>query len=218
MNEMNIAKLNKKDYVILLMFLFAITVSWRLYFKDYHQRDTVSVHNFPLQIGDWTGQEIPIKDEDYAVLETRNAFVRKYTDSTGREVFLYVVYSQDNRKVAHPPEICYTGGGAAVLSNKPAVLKIGPDRSIVANKLLIEQGKVEQILFYWFKVGNDFTPSYWKQQLLFSVKHLLGQPSSSALIRLSATLDPDDEWGEKASRNIEDFARQINPYILKYLP
>jgi len=215
---MNLAKMNKKDRVVLLLFLCAIAVSWRLYFKDYHQKDSVSVHNFPMEIGDWTAEEIPIDDEDYAVLETRNAFVRKYTDSAEREVFLYVVYSQDNRKVAHPPEICYTGGGAAVLSNKPAVLKLAQGRKIVANKLLIEQGKTEQILFYWFKVGSDFTPNYWKQQLMFSIKHLLGQSSSSALIRLSATLDKDDEWGEKTSANIEEFSRLIAPYLLKYLP
>lgn len=205
-------------FLVLVLMLIAGAVSWGLYFRTYSQKDALNIHHFPYEIGDWKGQELKISEEDYAVLETRNAFTRKYIDGKGRMVYLFIVYSQDNRKVSHPPEICYTGSGATILSSKNAQIKIPAGSVIRANKLLLEQEHMAQILYYWFKVGDTYTPSYWKQQILFSLKGLLGRPSSTALIRVSGVLERNDEVGDLASRNIEDFSRAIVPLLPKYLP
>jgi len=96
---------NYSYWFILILFLAVGTFSWRIYFKSYVQSDNLSIHHFPKVIGDWNSEDLPISDDEKALLETDNVFVRRYANSNDEEVFLFIVYSQNNRKVSHPPEI-----------------------------------------------------------------------------------------------------------------
>ena len=198
--------------------LVSAVISWQLYFKVYSQKDTVSIHTFPKGIAGWTAQELPISDKDKAILETDNVFTRRYTNAQKKEIYLFIVYSQNNRKVSHPPEVCYTGSGATILSNAYDSFDSGTSLGdIRVNRVTVEQGRERQIFFYWFKVGDAFTPNYWKQQGLIALKSFLGQPSSSALIRISI---PAQKEGDDmiATQELKDFGRIILPYIQKHLP
>ena len=206
-----------RDWVVVLLFLVTGAISWQLYFRVYQQKDTVDIHLFPRTLGSWTAEDLPISDYDYSILETRNAFVRKYTDANGRVVYVFIVYSQNNRKVSHPPEICYTGSGATMVSkDRDTILSRSANKQIEVNRILIEKGTHKQLVFYWFKVGNDFTSSYWKQQSLISIKSFLGKPSSSALIRISA--DVNDENVADPARRMKEFAQLLLAELNQYLP
>ncbi len=214
-------KLNKTDnnylFIVSLFIIFA-AISWHLYFKAYSQKDTVSIHVFPQKIADWTAEEIPISEQDKALLETDNVFVRRYANPQGEEIYLFVVYSQNNRKVSHPPEVCYTGSGATILNNvHDSFAADSATGEIKVNRVTVEQGRERQIFFYWFKVGGTFTSNYWKQQGLIALKSFLGEPSSSALIRISipAKKEGDDA---NATQKLKNFGRLILPYLQQYLP
>ena len=212
-------KLGKNYLFVIFIFSVSAAISWQLYFKVYNQKDTVSIHAFPQTIAEWNAEEIPINQQDKAILETDNVFVRRYTNPQGEEVYLFIVYSQNNRKVSHPPEVCYTGSGATILSNVHDSFSADSSalKDIKVNRVTVEQGRERQIFFYWFKVGDAFTPNYWKQQGLIALKSFRDQPSSSALIRIStpARNERDDE---NATRRLKDFGRIILPHIYKHLP
>jgi len=168
-------------------------------------------------IGDWSSEDLPISDDDKAILETDNVFARRYTNSDDEEVFLFIVYSENNRKVSHPPEICYTGGGITILSSVPDAIPSGSkDLSIDVRRLKIARGRTMQIFAYWFKVGDSFTSNYWKQQGLIAFKSLLGQPASSALIRISSTVKNNND--ANATMLIKKFGKLIIPHLKLYLP
>ena len=212
---------NKKDWsywVLVLILVGAGVVSWQLFFKKYHQEDTVNIHHFPKKIGDWASLDLPIPEDVYGILETRNVFTRRYRNAEGSDVYLMLVYSQNNRKVSHPPEVCYTGSGVSILSNAPAYIKADQSgrRVIKVNQLFVEQRGAQQIMYYWFKVGDTFTASYWKQQGLIVWKTLLGQPASSALLRLSTPIP--DQGTAKAYEAINEFAQIVIPHLIDYLP
>lgn len=212
-------KFEKKYLFIIFLFIVSAAISWHLYFKVYSQKDTVSIHTFPQTIAGWSAEEIMISRQDKAILETDNVFVRRYTNPQGEEVYLFIVYSQDNRKVSHPPEVCYTGSGATILSNVHDSFSADESalKDIKVNRVTVEQGRERQIFFYWFKVGDAFTPNYWKQQGFIALKSFLGQPASSALIRIS-TPAQNERNDENATRRLKDFGRMILPYLQKHLP
>jgi EpsI family protein len=204
-------------WCIIGIFCLVGFISWRVYFKNYRMSDTVSIHHFPTVIGEWKSEELPISDYDKKLLETENVFIRRYTNSNNEEVFLFAVYSQNNRKVSHPPEICYAGAGATILNSVPDSFNSSSDGlKINVNCLTIEQGNVKQIFVYWFKVGDTFISNYWKQQALIAYKSILGQPASSALIRISSTIHHDD--AEAAVKRIKKFGQHIIPLLQQYLP
>jgi len=208
---------NFSYWFILALFLAVGILSWKVYFKSYVQEDQISIHLFPKVIGNWASEDLPISDDDKAILETDNVFVRRYTHSTGDEVYLFIVYSENNRKVSHPPEICYTGGGATILSSvSDSIPSESDDGAIEVRRLKIERGRVMEIFAYWFKVGDSFTSSYWKQQGMIAFKSLLGQPASSALIRISSTVNNNNN--DDATRRIKKFGQLIIPHLKLYLP
>jgi len=209
--------MNKQTLFLFLVFLLAAIISWPLYFNNYAAPDTVSIHEFPMMIADWTAEEIPISDHDYSILETRNAFTRMYTRPDGGQVLLYIIYAQHNRKVAHPPEICYTGGGATIITKDVYAAPSGQaGKSIPVNKVFLDNDYHQQIMYYVFKVGGSFTPSYWRQQVLIGLKTLLRQPASSAMIRLTTVIENDNSDAAIALMN--DFAADVFPLIPRYIP
>lgn len=207
-----------RDWFVIVVFLIASAVSWGLYFKVYTQADTVNIHNFPKSFGSWNSEELPISELDYSILETRNAFVRKYYRASGENVYVFVVYSQNNRKVSHPPEICYTGSGVTVVANQRDSIVLPSGQTLVnVNKLTIERGEASQLVFYWFKVGEIYTANYCKQQFLIAVRSFLGQPANSALIRISADIK-DEAATAPTSRTMKEFGQEFIPLLGQYLP
>lgn len=208
---------NSKFYFLLAFLLISCIISWNLYFSVYQQEDTVDINLFPKQISNWSSDELIITEDEYAILETRNAFARRYFNDQGQEVQLFIVYSQNNRKVSHPPEICYTGNGISVINHDfDRIEDHDTGKTIKSNKLLLEQHNIQQISYYWFKVGDSFTPNYWKQQGLIALKTLIGRPSSSALIRISTFVKNNDV--DQANSDIKAFASRILSELPKYLP
>ena len=202
-----------------LIFFFCVVgfISWKVYFTVYRKADTLSIHHFPKNIEGWTSEELTVSDDDKEILETDNVFVRRYTNAKDEEVFLFIVYSQNNRKVSHPPEICYSGAGATILNSvHDSLTSESGDFKIDMNRLTIEKGDVRQIFVYWFKVGDIYTSNYWKQQALIALRSVLGRPASSALIRISSTVYHGDD--NQSIKLIKDFGQAILPYLPQYLP
>jgi EpsI family protein len=170
--------------------------------------------NFPMKFGDWVGENVPLRESDYAILETRNLIMRNYKNLTrGDEVNLYIIYSSDNRKALHPPEICYTGGGAGtILEKKVEALNSG----FKVNKFIIENKNLSQVVVYWFKSGQLSTYSYIKQQLKTMADRLLQKKTSGAMIRISTVVDPQNPG--KGLNLIKSFAEEIVPLIERYVP
>lgn len=172
----------------------------------------IKVSDFPLKVGDWQGKDLTIAEQDYAILETRNLFVREYKNKKGDVVFLYLIYSEDNRKVSHPPEVCFLGSGMTITEKSP--IKIVD--SINAVKILVEKKNVREMVVYWFKAGKLYTDNYLKQQIKIVADRMLAKRTAGALIRVSAVIKDDDE--KEAIRSISEFSAVMVPLLAKYIP
>lgn len=206
---------DKKFTVICLLLLITSFCSLGLCFRDFTQKDTIDIKSFPRNIGSWYAEELPLTQRQLEILGTGNVFVRKYKNLNGQQVYLYIVYSQSNRKVSHPPEICYAGEGISILEKTRDTIPVDKNLTLQANRLQIEINQLQQMSFYLFKVGNEFTPSYGKQQILVALNTALGRKTGSALIRISADIDQDKQASIKS---IKEFTRMITPQLVQYLP
>ena len=80
----------------------------------------------------------------------------------------------------------------------------------------MEQGRNQHVAVYWFKIGDTYTASYWKQQVKIALNFFMGKNSSSALIRISTSIKNNDE--AQADQNVQEFAKLIVPSLLEHLP
>jgi EpsI family protein len=202
---------------IVLLLIITTVISWEFYFYNYPQQDTVNIKDFPMAIDHWTAREMPMDQFDSSILETKNAFLRCYSNDMNRHVYLYIAYSQSNPKATNPPEVFYRESGISILDKGKDYIIISPSQlQIKANWLLLDDNQNQQIAYYWFKVGDIYTHSYWKQQALSAFYNLIGKRTGSAIIRISADITSGHQ--NEANKIISEFAVNIGPQLSQYLP
>jgi EpsI family protein len=197
--------------VLLILFLSGLIGNFYYFSWVIGSKDEISMANFPRAFGGWTSVDIPLDRREYELLETKNLIMRNYKKQTGESVNLYIIYSQDNRQVSHPPEICLQGDGSTVVEKTQ--LKVG--RNINATKLVLEKRNSREIAVYWYKVGREYTNNYISQQLKVSLDRLLGRKTSLALIRVIAVVENNDD--KQALDKILSFCSSIEPLLPKYV-
>ncbi|MFH0827579.1 MAG: exosortase C-terminal domain/associated protein EpsI [Candidatus Omnitrophota bacterium] len=198
--------------VLLILVLAGITGNFFYFSGVIGRRDEVSIANFPKTIGEWSSIDVPLNKRVYDLLETKNLIMRDYKNPKGEMVNLYIIYSQDDRKVSHPPEICLQGDGATVVEKSPLNLS----SKIKATKLVLEKKNSREIAVYWYKAGKEYTNDYINQQIKVSLDRLLGKRTSLALIRVIAVVENDNE--KQTLAKILSFCSAIEPLVLKYAP
>lgn len=204
---------NKTFYIVIIVLAIVTTIGFMNYLPArFDAAEGIRVEKFPTTVGEWTSTEIPLSERDYEILETKNLFMRDYENSKGQVVNFYLIYSEDNRKVSHPPEVCYMGSGVTIADKTQTQIT----DSIRANKLLVEMADSRQIVVYWYKAGDLHTNNYLRQQLKTVIDRTFGKRTSGALIRLSVDLKDGDE--DAGLELIRSFFAEVEPILDEYVP
>ena len=205
--------MSNKNFIVVVSILIIVSVVGFINYLPtrFDKATKVLMADFPKTIGEWQATDIPLTERDYEILETKNLIMRDYKNTKGDSVYLYIVYSENNRKVTHPPELCFTGSGLTIVDKSSIQLT----NNIRGVKLLMEKGDARELVVYWFRAGSFNTDSYVKQQLKVVFDLLRGKRTSCALLRLSTDIK---ENGEEALGLIKEFCSQIEPLLAKYIP
>ena len=217
---------NTKQFVIILLILIAVlAISLPSYLIAPKEKGEVLVSKLPMQIGEWKGEDLPIEARAFEIFETKNLILREYAKGDTK-VYLYIIYSQDNRKVSHPPEVCFEGSGITIIkkdkiqmelaNNNPTRAGTRAGRKILANKLIVEKEGISNVIVYWYKAGDYYIDNYLKQQLRIALSRLQFKRTSGALIRLSAEISPSNP--DRALASIKAFARDASTYFERIIP
>ncbi|PIY82043.1 MAG: EpsI family protein [Candidatus Omnitrophica bacterium CG_4_10_14_0_8_um_filter_44_12] len=207
---------SKKQFVIVLsILLVALAISVPAYLIVPSAKEETLVSKFPMQIGGWSGKDLTVEENAYAILETRNLILREYTKGNDK-VYLYIIYSQDNRKVSHPPEVCLEGSGITVVKTQKISMELSGGKQIVANKLTVEKDGINNLIVYWYKSGERYFDNYLKQQLNVALSTLQFKRTSGAMIRFSAEVLQTAP--NKAMEDIKAFVKGSSAYFDQVIP
>jgi EpsI family protein len=159
------------------------------------------------------GHDLTLDDKTLAILETTDYLYRRYEAAGSSPVDFCVIFSQDNRKGTHPPEVCL---GETVVSSSSMVVHDVPGRGDVPCRLLLTATEHRREYYlYVYKCGDQYTPSFWKQQFIIFGNGLLHQNASGALIRVST---PVGDSEEDARRRCTTLLGAAIPYLDAALP
>jgi EpsI family protein len=147
---------------------------------------------FPTVVNDWKAGEGEIFGSDVlGVLQMSDYLMRRYTDSTGRNLWLYVGYwvSQGGGAVPHSPKSCLPGNGWEPIDSQRVQISVGaPPHLVEVNRYVVEKDGYRQLALYWYNlqgqvVSNDFL-SRW-----ITVKNaIIRNRTDGALIRITSPL------------------------------
>ena len=144
-------------------------------------------NTFPAQMGEWKGKDVLLDEQTFEILETRNVLSRIYENSKGEHIHLLIVTSNKDRRVAHPPEVCYISSNFTLLNQENHTFRFGHQMINLKSFIARDQKKdlPDEKVFYVYKVGNLFTASYYAQQLIFAWNRLMKKESEIQLIRIA---------------------------------
>lgn len=206
--------MNDKKFITVTGILLLVAILGFIYYMPakFEAEPAVKISDFPKSIDGWTGYDVLISQHVFVLFETTNLLIRNYTDKHNNQVNLFMIYSQDNRKVAHPPELTIESESETITDK--SVVSI--NYSIEATKMIIEKKDSQELVVYWYKVGDVMTKNYLKQQLKASIDRLFGKKTSICLIRLTTEINQNNQ--EEALQRIKSFSRLISPLLSKYAP
>jgi EpsI family protein len=180
---------------------------------------------FPMQIQQWTGQQLPPLDSRIlAVLGVDDYMSRYYSTPEHAGVGLYVGYYNSQRQgdAIHSPMNCLPGAGWEPLSRStigiPVTVGEGP-AEINANRYVIQKGLDRQLVLYWYQShGRTVASEYWSKLFLIRDAVQLNR-TDAALVRVIAPISPNVDDGEaSAERQATDFVKAMFPLLPGYLP
>ena len=182
-----------KSYIAVVVLLSLTSlVSLNLFFRQRAEHDLLDIRTFPHTVGEWKGQDLEITEREYEILETRNLISREYVNPSGGKLFLFVIYSETNRAVFHPPEVCLIGSGINITDKRSE--RIDSDKSsFFVNKLYTEKGDYRGIALYCYRAGKLYTDNFYLQQIHFAFNQLLGKHRGGATIRVTMSIGKDEE-------------------------
>ena len=180
---------------------------------------------FPMQIQQWTGQQMPPLDSRIlAVLGVDDYMSRYYSTPDRAAVGLYVGYYNSQRQgdAIHSPLNCLPGAGWEPLSRSIIGIPVAAgDKAaeINANRYLIQKGLDRQLVLYWYQShGRTVASEYWSKLFLIRDAVQLNR-TDAALVRVIAPISPNAEDGEaNAERQATDFVKAMFPLLPAYLP
>ena len=175
---------------------------------------------FPDTIGPWTGNRLFGIADQMASIGADDYLLSNYRkDSTPGLVELYIAYfdKQTDDKNPHSPKACIPGGGWEISSITRVEKSIGRGRSIMVNKMLIQRGVNQQLLYYWFNLhGRNIADEYKMKAYLLKDRVLLSR-TDGALIRI-ASLRKDGESLEMVENRLDSFLVSMDPVIDQFIP
>jgi EpsI family protein len=171
----------------------------------------------PMQVGKWRGQDFPMDEKVYEILETRAIIHRIFTLDNGANVFLSVVHYNDTKVDFHAPESCLGGGGYEIMkTTKTLSLFSGVKQRTIDVAELVTKSTTGQALIYYFYKSSQFMGSnYIKMRLSIAANKLFRNDTRGSLIRISTTLIPGNEAAAKSL--IIDFLEDLLPYVQESL-
>ena len=206
--------LKNRQFVISLILL--LTTGLYVHAVKYSRvisTERVQLEQFPEQFGDWHITEHgQLSQQVLDVLKSDQQIMRKYVNSHGDYVWLFLAYFRDQKygEQIHSPRHCLPGGGWSIVNN--GKIKFKNPVSFEANRLAIQQNDQKEIMSYWFWTRNGIIRSEFRLKFDLAINSLLRRPTDAAFVRLNV------DNSENADEVIADFLSALFPELQSTLP
>jgi EpsI family protein len=97
---------------------------------------------FPMQVGDWTGEDVPMDEEIVRATDTDAHLNRRYTHHGGLEAVSFYIASGVKARdlMPHRPEVCYTGSGWTLTDRRSVELPLSGTTKLPCNVMQFSRG------------------------------------------------------------------------------
>lgn len=173
----------------------------------------------PAEFGDWVGQDFYFDQSVLDVLKAEKTFFRRYINSNGDEVWLFIGYWKDQKYGAQPhsPLHCLPGSGWNITRNELVELEVKTNGQTNAedkvNFATIQNGTRSQSMLFWYQSRNGLLPKEMQVKIDLAKSALFRKPTDVAFIRITSPSVSDDNGAL-----VMGFWQEIQAYVTDALP
>ena len=177
--------------------------------------------SFPLQLGNWTGKDIPLDKDTLDVLGAGDFLVRGYRDPDGKlpyiDLFLAYFPSQRTGDTIHSPKHCLPGAGWAPEENDRITISLPGHSPFPANRYVISKAGARKLVLYWYWAHDRGVASeYWAKYYLVKDAIRMNR-SDGALVRITLDMFPGESI-DAAQQRLRPFTADVVPLLDDYIP
>jgi EpsI family protein len=169
---------------------------------------SAALARFPLQLGDWTGEEVPMEEEVARATDTDARLNRRYARRGGLEFVTFYIASGVKARdlMPHRPEVCYTGAGWTLMERRSVELPLGDSAKLPCNILQFSRGALNTqkvvVLDYYLVDGQ-----YCADVSLLRSKAWRGSGTVRYVAQIQIVAPVDEALrAEAAAKTVSDFA------------
>ena len=181
--------------------------------------DRSSFVTFPVEINEWQGEEDRLLPNIIDTLALTDYVLNNYIGAPRVPINLFVAYYQSQRKGVspHSPRVCIPGGGWSITGLKRVRLDLEDGGYIPVNRVVIQNGLQQQLVYYWFKQrGRDIANEYLMKWYLLSDSLTIDRTDGS-LVRISTPIVEGEDFTAGDER-LREFVSVVNPLLADYVP
>jgi len=199
--------MQKTRIVALVTCLFTswVVLQWFDSSRSAKHTDLV-LSEFPVQLGEWKGNDTEIQDETLEVLKARSYVNRTYLNAAGQrmDVHIAIWHDSDVSECPHPPQICYPGAGWNLQDRQKATFNVD-GREYPIEFMAFEKKGLRVVTGHWFQAGENFytnADSLEERLSLFSIRR-------HQFDRVKVLLQSDRPSIEAAKSGLQKFAASV---------
>jgi EpsI family protein len=178
-----------------------------------------SFDQFPLTIGDWTGERQFMEQQFVNALHFGDYIMINYRNPEGRQINFYTAYYKSQRKGegTHSPETCLPGSGWTFEHSGLVSIDTGKGQVMRISRAFMTKGDERQLVYFWFPQRGRILTSLYQVKLYSFWDALIKKRTDGALVRVITPLAETEDL-EKAEERLINFVKLVNPLIEQYVP
>ncbi|MFK5950029.1 MAG: VPLPA-CTERM-specific exosortase XrtD [Methylococcales bacterium] len=180
--------------------------------------DRLSFEQFPTEISGYSGKREFFSTDIIGALNFDDYISSNYSkENLSYNVYIAYYDTQNVDKVPHSPKACLPGGGWLITNSSVVTFNDVNDSIIRANRVVINQRGVKQLVYYWFKQRDRIITSEYLVKWYLLVDSIAKNRTDGALVRFVASMEAGESL-ESAEKRLRDFVGRVNPLIVQYVP
>ncbi|MEZ4588516.1 MAG: EpsI family protein [Gemmatimonadales bacterium] len=172
----------------------------------------------PRELGGYTGEDLPIPDDQARVAAASSSLLRLYTrDSANFSVYVGFYARQRQGQTIHSPKNCLPGSGWEPLASRREVVPT-PDGEIRANRFLIANRSEQALVYYWYQGRGRTESNEYKVKVDLVRDAALRRRSEESLVRVVVPLPTDTTRFGAADSLARAVAVEVHHALQSILP
>jgi hypothetical protein len=179
----------------------------------------LSLAKVPLDLGDWTGHDLPVEADIVERAQTTEYLSRTYESAKhpGLNLQLWINYSRYGNNLRHTPEICLPSGGWNKIESQTRMLlvPVSHDQSLTITRLGYGRDELVQHVGFWYYIFGEGKLENYVRSLPITSRSSHGRTTRGSSMTVEVfypgEFDPDAE-------GLRDFARELLNALDAILP